>query len=481
MSISTSPAGPHRAYRFYLDAAAGEPLSEVARQALLAALEDGWADPRRLYAEGRRARMLLDSARESVAGILGSRRDEVSFAPSGTVAAHLAVLGSYAGAGPQVGRDVGTVVVSAVEHSAVLAAAAHTGGSVDTVSVDRDGRVEPEAFAAAVSRPGVRVAALQAANHEVGTTQPVGWAHEECRRYGVPLVVDASQSVGRVSAVPPWDALTASAPTWGGPPGVGILAVRGGTRWRSPSPEDEAEHGRVPGALNLPGILAAVLSLEAAHAEAAIEGPRLSALVDRIRSEVVRRLPDVEVVGDPLDRLPHLVTFSCLYVDGEAIVTGLDRLGFAVGSGSACTASTLRPSHVLAAMGVLTHGNVRVSLPRGTQPETVERFLDALPGVVADVRSRAGGVRAVSAERTPGEPPEPLALEIDALGWRCPLPVIELARAIGRVPIGALVAVLADDEAAAADVPAWCRMRGQHYEGARPRPRGCAYVVRRLL
>jgi cysteine desulfurase len=103
---------------------------------------------------------------------------------------------------------------------------------------------------------------------------------------------------------------------------------------------------------------------------------------------VVGGLPDVEVVGDPTDRLPHLVTFSCLYVDGEALVTELDRLGFEVASGSACTASTLEPSHVLAAMGALTHGNVRVSLARETTDEDVERFLDVLPGAVERLRAQ---------------------------------------------------------------------------------------------
>ena len=115
-----------------------------------------------------------------------------------------------------------------------------------------------------------------------------------------------------------------------------------------------------------------------------------AALVARIRERVAATVPDVEVVGDPHDRLPHVVTFSCLYVDGEALLTALDRRGFAVGSGSACTSSTLEPSHVLAAMGVLTHGNVRIALPRGVREEDVDAFLDALPGTVAEVRGALG-------------------------------------------------------------------------------------------
>ena len=120
------------------------------------------------------------------------------------------------------------------------------------------------------------------------------------------------------------------------------------------------------------------------------DGPRLSALVDGIRERVPHLIEDVEVIGDPVHRLPHLVTFSCLYVEGEALLTELDRLGFAVSSGSSCTADTLRPSHVLEAMGVITHGNVRVSLPRGTNATDVDRFLAVLPGAVARLRRTAG-------------------------------------------------------------------------------------------
>jgi cysteine desulfurase len=116
----------------------------------------------------------------------------------------------------------------------------------------------------------------------------------------------------------------------------------------------------------------------------------LSALVDRVRERVAATVPDVEVVGDPVDRVPHIVTFSCLYTDGEALLHALDRQGFAVSSGSACTASTLQPSHVLAAMGVLTQGNIRVSLHPGVRDDDVTRFLAVLPKVVADLRAEAG-------------------------------------------------------------------------------------------
>ncbi len=393
----------------YLDAAAGLPLHPAAAEALTAALVDGWADPAKLYGAGRRARLLLDGAREVVAEVLGARADEVAFCASGTQAAQLAVLGGLAGR-----RLAGTRFVhSAVEHSCVLHAAEQhvaAGGSADSVPVDRHGRVDVAAFTAALDRAapdravpdraapdggvasGVALASVMSANHEVGTRQPVAELAAACRQRGIPLHTDAAQSAGREPIPPGWSLLSASAHKWGGPPGVGVLVVRTGTRWRSPLPADEREHGRVPGFENVPAAVAAAAALQAVAKESDQESGRLSALVDRIRTTVAATVPDVEIVGDPADRLPHLVTFSCLYVDGETLLHQLDRHGFAVSSGSSCTSSTLTPSHVLEAMGVLSHGNVRVSLHRDTTADDVDRFLAVLPGIVAELRTGLEGL-----------------------------------------------------------------------------------------
>jgi cysteine desulfurase len=366
----------------YLDAAAGAPLHPVAREALLAALDEGWADPARLDDAGRRARLLLDAARDSIAAGLGARPDEVSFAANGTQALHAAVLGALAG-----NRRAGaTLVHSAVEHSAVLHAA-QLHGTATSIGVDSVARVDADAFVAAATRGGVGAAALQAANHEVGTRQPVVAV---AQRLGpVPLVVDATQTVAHAPVPDGWSVLAADARAWGGPT-LGLLAVRTGVRWRSPFPEDEREAGRVPGIPNVPAIVAAAAALRAVLAERAEVAERHVAMVDRIRSTVAAQIPDVDVVGDPDDRLPHIVTFSCLYADGEALLAGLDRRGFAVSSGSSCTASTLEPSHVLVAMGALTSGNIRVSLHRDTTEAEVAEFLAVLPGVVAEVRGELG-------------------------------------------------------------------------------------------
>lgn len=378
------PESPVRLDRSYFDTASSAPLHPAARAALLAALDQGYADPRRLHPPARTARLLLDNARQAVAEALVVRPDEVSFTATGTDAVHRGLLGLRRGRE----RAGNAVVSSAVEHSAVAHAAAWVPGDHVEVGVDALGRVEVDAFLAAARAPGVAVAALQSANHEVGTVQPVTAVAQELGG-DVPLFVDACASMGRVPLPHGWDALAGSAHKWGGPAGVGVLLVRKGARWRNPFPGDDRVDDRTSGFENVPAALAAAAALQASLAEQQETARRQHALIDTIRAAVAR-IPDVDVVGDPVDRLPHLLTFSCLYVDGEALVDALARRGIDVASGSACTASSLQPSRVLAAMGALTHGNVRVSLGRDSDGSDVAALLSALPEVVAAVRAEAG-------------------------------------------------------------------------------------------
>jgi len=378
----------------YFDAASGEPISAVAKAVLLEALDAGWADPARLHREGRRAGLLLERAREQVAAVLGCRADEVAFASSGTHAVHLGVLGAVLGRQTAT-RGPGHVVVSAVEHSSVLNAAAQaesSGSPVSIVGVEPDGRVDMAAFGAAVKEPRTVLACLQTANHEVGTLQPVTEIAELCAEAGVPLAVDAAASAGRMVLPDGWSLLMASSHKWGGPPGVGVLAIRKAVRWKPPLPADSREGHRIPGFPNLPAIVAAAAALDAAQAQMAETDAALRALTGQIRDRLPDLVSDCVVHGDPVHRLPHVLTFSVLYLDGETLVIELDRAGFSVSSGSACASDTQQPSHVLAAMGALTHGNVRVSLPAGATPGSVDEFLAVLPDIVGRLRGTVGRI-----------------------------------------------------------------------------------------
>lgn len=369
----------------------------------MAALDDGWADPRRLHREGRNARLLLDGAREALAAAFGFRTEEVALTGSFTTAVQAGVLGALLGR-----RRVGsTFVHSEVEHSSVFACgswhAEHgdpaAPNSTELIGVDRTGAVDAGEFCAAVS-PQTPVAALQWANGEVGTCQPVAEVAATCREAGVPLFVDGSAAAGTLDlsgsrAVA--DLLALDPSWWGAPAGLGVLCTRAGVRWRSPWPADgdgPAHSPAAPGQVSIPVALSAAVGLQAVLADRAAADQRRREATARLRERLPALVRDCEVVGAAERRLPQILTFSVLFADGEALVTALDRAGFAVGSGSACTSSTLRPSHVLAAMGVLTHGNVRLVLPTTTPAAELAaqlaEFERVLPHVVTTIRASLG-------------------------------------------------------------------------------------------
>lgn len=371
-----------------LDAARG-PLHPVAAQTLEAALATSWADPTRLHPPGRRARALLDTAREVLAGALGVPAGELSVHPSAESALELGLTGLR-----HARRRTGArVVAGATERSVLLLQP----GAERPVPVDAVGRVDPAAYAVALAGADVGAAVLQSANAEVGTRQPVAEVDALCREHGVPLLLDVTASLGRDPRGIPrgtGSVVVADTASFGGPP-LGLLAVRTGTRWGLPGPRRQAEQGREHVAPWVPLVLAAAEAWRQNLAVTASEERSARELVERVR-RAAASLRDVEVVGDPDDRLPHVVTFSVLYADGEVLLDELARRGLAVASGSACTSSALRPSHVLAAMGALTHGNVRVTLPLSavspTRADDVDRLCRELPDAVASVRRRLGTV-----------------------------------------------------------------------------------------
>ncbi|HVD54807.1 MAG TPA: aminotransferase class V-fold PLP-dependent enzyme [Propionibacteriaceae bacterium] len=370
----------------FLDSSSGEPMLPAARQAWLVAQEAGWGDPARLHRPGRLAAQALDQAREGVAAAVGARPDEVIFTASAAHSQHAAVAGLALGR-----RRIGSrIVTTAIDHSSTLAAAA-AAGSHTAVEVDHEGHVDLGRWSAAVGTSGTAAACIQVANHEVGTLQPYAEASEICLHAAVPLILDATSALGRIElAESGWSVLTAWAGAFGGPASVGILVIKKSTRWRAPYPVDDYQGGRWPGAPDVPAIYAAAVALDYWLQYGRAVGERQHDLIDQLRAGILERVPDVDVTGDPVRRVPHLLTFSVLYVDGETLTLELDKAGFAVASGSACSASSEHPSHVLAAMGALTHGNVRIGLTWTTTATEIDRFLDVLPPIVTEIRATVG-------------------------------------------------------------------------------------------
>jgi cysteine desulfurase len=370
--------------RSYLDHASTTPLRPEARAALVAWLDTA-GDPGRLHAEGLAARVAVEQARDEVAGLLGARNREVVFTSGATEAIAAACWG---------GASRGThQVVPAVEHSAVrLAAARH--GEVTLVPVDATGRVDPRDVLAAV-RPDTGLVHVQWGNHEVGTVQPVAEVVAACRERGVLVHVDAAQAAGRIPVdfgELGADLLSVSAHKLGGPTGTGALLVRRGVRLPPLLVGGDQERARRAGVENVPGVVGygaaagALAAPGALDAEAAAE----RRLTDCVRAAVAG-LDGIQIYGpaSPAERLPHLVCLGVAGIEPQAVLLGLDRAGIAAHSGSACSSESLEPSPVLEAMGVDAHHSLRVSVGWSSVDADVDRLLDALPAVLAELRSLA--------------------------------------------------------------------------------------------
>lgn len=386
--------------RHYLDHASTSPLRPQALAAMTAALAEPAADPGRIHAEGMRARFELEQAREQVATFLGARSREVVFTSGATEAIAAAVHGAADLGRSRPGAD-GHVVVAAIEHSAVRkAVAAHwPDDAITIVGCDGTGRVDPDDVLAAIT-PATTFVAVQMANHEVGTIQPVGPIVAGCRQRGVLTLVDAAAAAGRIpvafadagSGVGP-DLLAVSAHKLGGPAGIGALLVRRGLRIEPLLLGGDQERARRAGLENLPaaaGFGAAAAALAEPGALAA-EIERIAPLADRVRT-VMAGIDGVTVFGpaDPEQRVPHLV---CVGIDGiepQGVLLGLDQAGIAAHSGSSCSSESLEPSPVLEAMGVDAHRSLRVSLGWSSTAADVDALAAALPTVVTRLRALAG-------------------------------------------------------------------------------------------
>jgi len=337
------------------------------------------ADPGRIYEEGLSSRAAIEQARDAVATFLGCRSSrEVVFTSGATEAIATAVWGASE-------RGMHHVV-SAVEHSAVRLSA-EAAGEVALVGVDGLGRVEVDSVMDAV-RADTACVHVQWANHEVGTMQPVREIVAACRERGVLVHVDAAQAAGHLRidfAELGADLLSVSAHKFGGPTGVGALLVRRGLRLRPLLRGGDQERARRAGLENVPAIVGFGVACGSIDVDAEAAAQRT--LTERVLGA---SFDGVVVYGDPVDRVPHLVCLGIVGIEPQAVLLGLDRLGIAAHSGSACSSESLEPSPVLEAMGVDAHRSLRVSVGWSSTDADVDALLDGLPRVIADLRSLAG-------------------------------------------------------------------------------------------
>jgi cysteine desulfurase len=374
--------------RHYLDHASTSPTRPSAAAAMLECLRTTTGDPSRIHAEGMRARVAVEQAREQVAAFVNARPREVVFTSGATEAIAMVSWGAA-----ERGRRV---LLPAVEHSAVRESAAAFGraqaGELLTIGVDRVGRVDPDEILASVT-DDTAVVHVQLANHEVGTLQPVEAVIAGCRERDVLVHVDAAQAVGHVPVDFHGlgaDLVSISAHKFGGPPGAGALLVRRGLRLRPLLVGGDQERARRAGYENVPAIVgfgAACASLDEASLAAEAEHQR--ALTQRV-IDAVATLDGVRAYGDPVERAPHLVCLGIDDIEPQAVLLGLDQAGIAAHSGSACSSEALEPSPVLEAMGVDAHRSLRISVGWNSTHDDIDALLRALPDVVSQLRLLRG-------------------------------------------------------------------------------------------
>ncbi|OGL59461.1 MAG: cysteine desulfurase NifS [Candidatus Tectomicrobia bacterium RIFCSPLOWO2_12_FULL_69_37] len=379
--------------RVYLDHNATTPVRPEVAEAMRPFLGALFGNPNSIHGFGREARAAVEEARARAAALIGAAEpEEILFTSGGTESDNLALRGALAAAGGS-----GHILTSAVEHHAVLdTCKALESGKIRVTCLppDKAGRVTAGAVAGAL-RPDTRLVSVMWGNNEVGTLQPVGEIAALCRERGVPFHTDAVQALGKVPmnvrelGV---DFLSASAHKINGPKGAGFLYVRTGARLAPLLTGGGQERDLRSGTENVPGIVGLGEACRLAREEGPAQARALAALRERLESAVCERIPDVVVNGGAAERLPGTSNLSFIGAEGETLLIRLDLEGIAVSTGSACSAGSTEPSHVLVAMGLsleALRGSLRFSLGWGSTEEDVGRVLDVLPEAVRRVRAMA--------------------------------------------------------------------------------------------
>lgn len=380
----------------YLDHAATTPVLREVVDAMLPYYTDYYGNPSALHQVGMGAREGVEDAREIVADLLNAAPDEIVFTSGGTESDNTAIFGA-ARANRSKGRHLLTV---RTEHHAVLEPfekLAEEGFEVEYLPTNRDGRIELAEVARRLRSDTILVSVMHA-NNEIGTTQPIGEIGALCRAHGVCFHTDAVQSFGRLSIdvrAMKIDLLSLTAHKFYGPKGIGALYIRRGTPLEKFQEGGSQEKNRRGGTLNVPGIVGLAKAAQIAHDTMDIETTRLSGLRDQFMARLLDTIAGVHIMGSREHRLPHNIHFCVEGVEGEPLLLALDARGICGSAGSACSAGSTEPSHVLTAIGVpreLGRGALRLTLGRATTPEALEYTLDSLKDIVRDLRALTGTV-----------------------------------------------------------------------------------------
>ncbi|WP_300450661.1 cysteine desulfurase family protein [Accumulibacter sp.] len=373
----------------YLDHNATTPADAAVVDAMLPWLSLQFGNPSSRHEYGRAARRAIDHARRQVAAAVGAQPGEIVFTSGGSEANNLLIKGAAACFKP------GILAVGASEHPCVIKPAeqiARRGWTLHRLAVDSEGRIDMDAFAAVMAlKP--KIVSVMLANNETGVLQEIELLAAMARRAGALFHSDAVQAVGKVAVdfrqlnAAGVQALTLSAHKFGGPKGAAALVMDKRVDLEALIAGGGHERGLRSGTENVAAIVGFGVACELAVQRCAEVAPRLLALRERLEERLLKL--GAIVFGRAAERLPNTVFFAFPELDGETVVGQLDRAGYAIASGAACSSANPEPSHVLRAMGVgpdLARGALRVSFGSGNTPEQVNGFLDALQTTVARLR-----------------------------------------------------------------------------------------------
>lgn len=373
----------------YLDHNSTTPPDPAVIAAMTACLEQAWGNASSLHAFGQAAARVLDAARSRVARLIGAEPADVIFTSGGTEANNHVLFGIAGG-----GDTRRHLVTTAIEHPAILNPAKRLeshGWQVTYVAPDTHGQVTAAAVAAAMT-DATALVSIMLANHETGVLQPVSAIARLAHARGVPIHCDAVQAVGKIPvdvSESNVDFLSLSAHKLYGPKGVGALFLRPPATLQSLLLGGHQEDSRRAGTENLPGIAGLGMACELAAARLTTDASRIAALRDQLQAGIGRLCPDARVNGAAAPRLANTLNVAFPGVDNSRLVMNLDLLGVAVSTGSACTATSREPSHVLLAMGCppeLALNAIRLTLGRGTTEQEVDQALAALAQLLPRLR-----------------------------------------------------------------------------------------------
>jgi len=377
--------------RIYLDYAATTPTHPDVVKAMLPYFTDAFGNPSSLYSYGQEAKGAIEEARVKVANLIGARDEEIIFTGSGTEADNFALKG-VAFANEKRGNHI---ITSSVEHHAVMEACKFLERRryrVTYLPVDEYGLVDPSDVKKAITDKTILISVIHA-NNEIGTIEPIAEISRIAQEAGVYFHTDAVQTTGHIPVDVNElgvDLLSISAHKLYGPKGVGALYIRKGTKLVPLMHGGEQERRRRASTENVPGIVGFGRAVELAKQEMNEEAERLTHLRDQLIQGLLERIDHSRLNGHTLKRLPNNVNISVDFVEGESMLLNLDLEGICASTGSACSSSSLEPSHVLLATGLSheqAHGSLRFSLGKWTNEEEIKQVLDILPKIVAKLRA----------------------------------------------------------------------------------------------